>query len=160
MNRFKLNGLISLIILCLAAGTALAAGPQDMGGWEIEGEYNQHYNVREMDEFKGEVKELMEVTPLEGMAPGVAMIVKDREDEDILVHIGPKWFVKDHPIRPGQKVKVRGAWAEIKGEEVFMGSKIKGKGARTYSYKVRLTSDGTPFWTMSPAQLAKERASD
>jgi len=27
-------------------------------------------------------------------------------------------------------------------------------------FKVRLTKDGTPFWTMTPEQLAKERASN
>jgi hypothetical protein len=39
-----------------------------------------------------------------------------------------------------------------------MASKIKM--GDYFSLKVRLTKDGTPFWTMSPEQLAKERASD
>jgi hypothetical protein len=36
-----------------------------------------------------------------------------------------------------------------------MASKIK-KGDY-FVLKVRLTKDGTPFWTMSPEQLAKEK---
>jgi len=34
-----------------------------------------------------------------------------------------------------------------------MAAKIKRKGK---SFKVRLSSDGTPFWTLSPAALQKE----
>ena len=59
-------------------------------------------------------------------------------------------------IRKGEKVHVKGVFAEINGEDVFMASKIK-KGA-DWELKVRLTKDGTPFWTMSPEQLAKERS--
>jgi len=40
---------------------------------------------------------------------------------------------------------------------VFLASKLK-KG-ESQEFKVRLTKDGTPFWTMTPEQLAKERAS-
>jgi hypothetical protein len=36
-----------------------------------------------------------------------------------------------------------------------MASKVK-KGDH-YEFKVRLTKDGTPFWTMSPEELARER---
>jgi len=39
---------------------------------------------------------------------------------------------------------------------VFLASKVK-KG-ESYEFKGRLTMDGTPFWTMTPEQLAKERA--
>ena len=53
-------------------------------------------------------------------------------------------------------MKVKGVWAEIDGKEVFMASKVKR--GDYYEYKVRLTKDGTPFWTMSPEELARERA--
>lgn len=56
----------------------------------------------------------------------------------------------------GDDKRDMGGW-EIDGKVVFMASKIK-KGT-DWEFKVRLTKDGTPFWTMSPEQLAKERAS-
>ena len=37
-----------------------------------------------------------------------------------------------------------------------MASKVK-KGDY-FEFKVRLTNDGTPFWTMSPEDLKRERA--
>jgi hypothetical protein len=39
-----------------------------------------------------------------------------------------------------------------------MASKVKN--ADDYEYKVRLTKDGTPFWTMSAKELAKETKSE
>ena len=36
-------------------------------------------------------------------------------------------------------------------EDIFMAAKIKQGG--DYGFKVRLTSDGTPFWTMTPEEL-------
>jgi hypothetical protein len=51
---------------------------------------------------------------------------------------------------------LRGHYAEINGKEVIMAAKLKKKGK---TFKVRLTSDGTPFWTMSPARLQKELSS-
>jgi len=41
-----------------------------------------------------------------------------------------------------------------------MASKIKKSDSDTFEFKVRLTKNGLPFWTMTPEQLAKERASD
>jgi hypothetical protein len=93
------------------------------------------------------------------MSPGVALLVKDSEGEVITVHVGPTWFVRQIKFRNGDRVRIRGAWAEINGQEVFMASKIK-RASDDLTLKVRLTKDGTPFWTMSEAELAKERADE
>jgi hypothetical protein len=54
----------------------------------------------------------------------------------------------------GAEVKVRGVWAQIDDERVFIAYKVKSaKGV----LKLRKTSDGTPHWTMTPEELAKER---
>jgi len=137
-----------------------AEGKKDMGGWEIHGAYNKHYDPTEFESFKGIVKKVTQVVPMPGMSPGVALIVRERgNDEDILVHLCPLWFAKpgDIGIRKGDKVKVKGVFAEINGKDVFMASKVKR--GNDFEFKVRLTKDGTPFWTMTPEQLARERAS-
>jgi hypothetical protein len=51
--------------------------------------------------------------------------------------------------------RVKGVWAEINGKDVFIASKVK-KDPDFEIIKVRLTKDGTPFWTMTPEQLAME----
>jgi hypothetical protein len=135
--------------------------PKELNGWEIGSTYNQHYKVSELDNFRATVVDVKEVVPMEGMSPATAITVKESdEDASILVHIGPTWFVEKESLglKKGDRVKIRGVWAEIEDQDVFMAAKIK-KGDH-YELKVRLTRDGTPFWTMSEEQLAKERASD
>jgi hypothetical protein len=156
MKSLSPIALIAAVFLIFAgAGSGLTA---DMGGWEEDGAYNEYYNATELDRIKGTISKITEVEPMPGMSPAVALIVDDG-DEEITVHVGPRWFLGDSiGLRRGDEVKIRGAWAEIDGEDVFMASKIK-KGDY-FSLKVRLTKNGKPFWTMSPEELEKERASD
>jgi hypothetical protein len=99
----------------------------------------------------------MEAAPMAGMLPAVVLQVKESEGETVDVHVCPSWYIEPGSVglKRGDKVKIRGVWAEIGGHDVFMASKIK-KGDY-FVLKVRLTKDGTPFWTMSPEQLAKEK---
>jgi hypothetical protein len=149
---------LALGICILSAGVSYATDKGSIVGWEKGSAYNKLYDLNEWDSFKGYVKGFRIITPLPGMSPGVALLVRDRDsDKVITVHLGPRSFV--HPnnvgVRKGEKVHVRGVWAEIKGKEVFIASKVK-KGDY-FEYKVRRTKDGTPYWTMSPAERAKER---
>jgi hypothetical protein len=58
-------------------------------------------------------------------------------------------------VKKNDRVKLKGVWAEINDRDIFMASKIK-KDPDLEIVKVRLTKDGTPFWTMTPEQLAIE----
>jgi hypothetical protein len=90
----------------------------------------------------------------------VAIIIRESKSETTMVHICPAWYIdaKSTGLKKGDPVKIRGVWAEVDGKYVFMASKIK-KGDY-FELKVRLTKDGTPFWTMSPEEAAREKASD
>ena len=150
--------IIFLVCVFIISGVySIQAGDsKDMGGWGIDDPYNKLYNAADVERIKVVVTEVKEVIPIPGMSPGVALVVKERgEGEEILVHLCPVWYKKASQIgiRTGDKIDLRGYFAEINGEEVIMAAKIKRKGK---SFKVRLTSDGTPFWTLSPAALQKE----
>ena len=139
-------------------GTSQGEEKKDMGGWEIDGAYNKHYDPAEFESFKGEVVKIKEMPPMPGMSPGVILWVREKRDEEVYrVDLCPVWFAKsrDIGVRKGEKVHVKGVFTEINGEDVFMASKIK-KGE--WEFKVRLTKDGTPFWTMTPEQLAQEHS--
>lgn len=146
--------IVGLYLLGLESG--FAGENRAMNGWELNSPYNKLYKASEMDSFKGTVVDIKEVVPLPGMSPGLALEVSEAKGETITVHLCPASFENKKSIRikKGDKVKVSGVWAEINKKDVFMGSKVT-KG--DYSLKVRLTKDGTPFWTMTPSQLAKER---
>jgi hypothetical protein len=139
---------------------ALAGEQRTYAGWEKHGAYDKHYNVKELDQFKGTVEDVVEITPMPGMAPGVALMIRDEGKDLVTVQLGPKDFVdlKSIALKKGDKVKVKGSWAEIEGRDIFMASKIK-KG-ETVEVKLRRTKDGTPFWTLSPEELAQEQTAE
>ena len=156
-----ITGILVVSLCALHIVDSVAGDKHDMGGWAIDSPYNRQYNPAELDKIRVTVVKLVEVTPMPGMEPGVGMIVRERDaEEDIIVHICPAWFMKpgETGLKRGDQLKIRGCWTEIGGKDVFMAAKIK-KGDY-FSLKVRLTKDGTPFWTMSPEQLAQERASE
>ena len=152
--------MLGAVIAANFTNPVYAQPPSDMGGWELDSPYNRLYRLTERDQFKGIVKGFGIVTPFEGMSPGVALTVLDRENELITVHLGPRWFIDPGQtgIKKGDNVKVKGVWAEIDGEDIFMASKIK-KG-EFFEFKIRLTRDGTPFWTMTKEEITRERSSN
>lgn len=144
----------SVLVTPVHAGSA-----KDRQGWGDADEYSQLYNPKELDRLKGRVERFKTIKPLPGMSKGTALVLDEGGDK-IVVHICPAWFAtaKDTGIKRGDKVKIKGSWAEIDGEDIFMASKIK-KGEH-YEFKVRLTSDGTPFWNMTPEQLIREKGKE
>lgn len=157
-KQFTLRWIIVLVCLFIILGgySTHAGDRKDMGGWGLNDPYNKLYNAADVERIKVVVTEVKEVTPIPGMSPGAALVVKEvGEGEEILVHLCPVWYKKASQIgiRKGEKINLRGYFAEINGEEVIMAAKIKWKGK---SFKTRLSSDGTPFWTLSPAALQKE----
>ena len=147
-----------VVMIVLGTGFAIAAEKKDMGGWELGSTYNQFYDASEMDSIRCTVTKVTTVVPLEGMAPAVAIVVEESKGDKTLVHICPEWYLgrKDIGLKKGDRLKIKGVWAEINDEFIFIASKIK-KGDY-FVLKVRLTSDGKPFWTMGPEELAKEIA--
>ncbi|MFO7707046.1 MAG: hypothetical protein R6V84_02650 [Desulfobacterales bacterium] len=148
--------LIAVLSLVVLSATGAAAEADAMKGWGTSDPYNTFYNAKELERFKATVVKIVEVVPMPGMSPGIALEVREGS-EIILVHLGPAAFFKqaDIGMKPGDRVDVRGCWAEINGKDVLMASKVK-KG-KNFELKVRLTKDGTPFWSMTPEQLAKEQ---
>ena len=154
-DRILAAMLIVLVLTFAAPLGAVAEPPADMAGWEVDSPYNLLYDARELDSFKGHVKKIYTLVPMPGMAPATAIVVAESEEDLNVVHVCPEWFAGpgDIGIRRGDRVKVKGVWAEIDGEFVFMASKVK-KGDY-FEFKVRITKDGTPFWTLSPEDQAK-----
>lgn len=161
IRKYFIHLFVITAFLCIGSILNAEQQKKDMGGWERDSEYNKLYDATEMDSFKGWIIKLKEVVPMPGMSPGVAVEISETRDlksEPIVVQLCPTWFSEVNTIglKRGERVKVKGVWAEINGEDVFIASKIK-KGDY-YEFKARLTKDGTPFWTMSPEELERERA--
>ena len=128
-------------------------------GWERDSTYNAHYHLTLKESLRGIVTDIRTITPLPGMAPGVALLVESQRYAAVSVHLGPRSFVDLNSIwnLKGAQVKVRGVWAEINNENVFMAYKVKND---NYALKLRRTRDGIPHWTMSPEELVRERTAE
>ena len=115
--KAHLVGLAAVLFL-LSGGVGHAFDAKDMGGWEVGSPYNEHYDARELDYFRATIVDIEEVVPMPGMAPAVALIVKEsEEDEPITVHLCPVWFADPSTIglKKGDRVKIKGVWCEIDG---------------------------------------------
>ncbi len=156
---FNMTALI-LLSLVVAVSYVQAEEKRDMKGWGIDDPYNKLYDVREYEKVRCYVVRVKEVIPMPGMSPATALEV--REGAYVWeVHLCPTWYRKPSEIRlkKNERIKLKGVWAEINGKDVFMASKVK-KDPDTEIIKVRLTKDGTPFWTMTPERLAMETEKD
>ncbi len=156
MKKFNAYTIITVFFLTALYPVFSLAAEKD--GWENGSDYNSYYNAKERDTLKGILVKFKTVTPLSGMSPGTAFILREGDD-NILVHLCPRTFAdaKGTGLRKGVKTKVKGCWAFIDDKDVFIASKVKQ--GEHFEFKVRLTKDGTPFWTMSPEELEKERNS-
>lgn len=160
-NAFHLlSGALASLFIFMAAQYAFSDDTDGIKGWELGSEYNNLYNAKELDRLKGVITKFVEVTPLPGMAEGTALLLDEGDGEPILVHICPAAYAeaKKTGLQKGAVTKIRGSWAVIDDKDVFLAAKIKQ--GEHFEFKVRLTKDGTPFWTMSPEELAKELASN
>ena len=164
MKEYRsINLFIIVAMVIFAAGFIAnpvgAVDEQLMKGWEEGSPYNQLYDVKEFEYFRAWVVGFKEEPPMPGMSPATIMVVKDGDDL-IDVHICPTWFAKPEEVgvRKGDRVKIKGVWAEVDGKDVFMASKVKKGDSDVFEFKVRLTKNGKPFWTMTKEELAHERA--
>jgi len=162
-NRFQqIFKMTALILLSLAVGVSSVQAEEkpDMKGWGVDDPYNQLYDVREFEKIRGYVVRVKEVVPMPGMSPATALDVREGAYE-FEVHLCPTWYRNPSEIqlKKNAQIKLKGVWAEVNGKDIFMASKIK-KDPDIEIIKVRLTKDGTPFWTMTPEQLAMETKKD
>lgn len=153
-----------LAVLALAAcGGDTAKGPGGVTGWEQGGEFDRHYSITEFDKIKGYFVRTTDVVPLPGMAVGVAVVMRDRADnEPVTVVLGPKEYagplMDKLALRDGERINAYGAWARVGDKDVIIGTKIKK--TETEFVKVRRTKDGVPYWAMSPEEVARELEGD
>ena len=162
-NRFqRIFYMTALILLSFAVGVSYVPAEEkpDMQGWGIDDPYNKLYDVREYEKIRAWVIRVKEVVPMPGMSPATALDVREGAYE-FEVHLCPTWYRKPSEIllKKDARIKLKGVWAEVNGKDIFMASKIK-KDPDTEIIKVRLTKDGTPFWTMTPERIAMEMKKD
>ena len=155
-----LSILIVSVSLVVGLDGVQAGEQRDMQGWGIDDPYNKLYDIREFESIRAWVVAVKEVVPMPGMSPATALDVREGA-YTYEVHLCPTWYRNPGEIRlkKNERIKLKGVWANVDGKDVFIASKIK-KDPDIEIIKVRLTKDGTPFWTMTPERLAMETGDD
>ena len=149
------------VVLAAAAWSlllpAVGRAQTDMAGWERGGEYDRLYKPEAVTTVAGKLVELKEAAPMPGMAPGLVMTIKTKAGITVTIQPGPSSFAKllVHTLHVGDRIKVRGAYAELGEEKVFMAAKIRVNEA--YVFKCRRTRDGMPYWSLSKDTLIREK---
>jgi hypothetical protein len=141
-----------LLVAVMINGTSNAAEEFDMQGWGLDDPYNRHCDAGKFEKLRAWVVGFKAEPPMPEMSPGTIMIVREA-GRSIDVHICPIWFAKPEEVgvKKGDRVKIKGCRAKVAGKDVFMASKVE-KG-NYFEFKVRLTKNGKPFWTMTPEEL-------
>ncbi|WP_029893820.1 hypothetical protein [Desulfohalovibrio reitneri] len=159
-RTLSLTSALAFFLVLLLAGLAAAQGQVSIRGWEEGSRYNRYYDPERYESLKGELVEFFDVKPLDGMTTGLGVVMDTREGERITIHLGPKGFLDFVPVgfKPGDRIKVKGAFAEIDGRRVFMAAKIRLK--ELFEVKMRSSETGRPYWGLSEAELVKEELED
>lgn len=123
------------------------------GGWGEGHPYQRMYNPQAIETLSGEVIAVETVTPMQGMSPGVHVMLYTGK-ETVTVHLGPVWFIErlDTQIAKGDKIKVKGSKVimnieekpgEMKAQHVLIASEVK-KGDKVLILRNAM---GEPVWS-------------
>lgn len=159
ISRFTL--LVPALLFVLAAvAPALALEFAPAPGWEKGGAYDRHYDPAKHEILKGELLGYESIRPLPGMSPGLAARLRIKDGRTVLAHLGPETYVGFLPevIHPGASLKLKGTFATIAGQSVFMASKVRN--AEIFELKLRSTHSGAPYWDLDRAELIEETLED
>jgi sporulation protein YlmC with PRC-barrel domain len=115
-----------------------------MGGWQTHGKYGQLFDRNKIERVRGKVVRSESVTPLSGMDPGIALTVRDENDKNVVVHVGPEWFVRHQQDKftEGEDVDVSGSRVNVDGKPVIMATQLRVRG-RTLTLR---NDNGVPAW--------------
>lgn len=150
----------ALLIILAAAAPAPTLEFAPAPGWEKGGAYDRHYDPAKHETIKGELLGYETIRPLPGMSPGLAARLRLKGGRTVLAHLGPATYVGFLPevIHPGASLKLKGAFATIAGQSVFLASKVRN--AEIFELKLRSTRGGAPYWDLDRAELIEETLED
>jgi sporulation protein YlmC with PRC-barrel domain len=115
-----------------------------LGGWQTNSKYGQMFKKNAVEHFDGTIVRTDKITPLNGMDPGVGLVVKESGDRTWNVHLGPEWFIRHQQdsFKDGEKVQIVGSKVEVDGKPVIMATQVRMQG-RVMTLR---DPDGVPLW--------------
>jgi hypothetical protein len=114
------------------------------GGWGAGLPYGRLYQTATVQTLAGEVLRVEKVVPEKGMADGLQLLLKTR-DETIPVHLGPLWYLErqDFAIDAGEQVTVLGSRITFEGRPALLAAEVR-KADKTLKLR---DEAGFPLWS-------------
>jgi hypothetical protein len=128
MKRRRIVG-YAVVAVLWAAGGAMAQGGYEVrgsGGWGAGLPYGRLFDPATVQKLQGEVLWVKRLTPEEGMADGLHLLLKTRE-EVISVHLGPLWYLErqDFSLAAGDSIEVAGSRVAFEGQPAILAAELK-----------------------------------
>lgn len=113
------------------------------GGWGKNCQYCTQYDVKNLQEYKGEIVKIDQFVPTKGMGNGYEITISIGTGEQT-VHVGPIWYVQDQELQlqVGDLVEVTGCEINFNGKMVIMAGEIE----RNEMKMVLRNAQGQPMW--------------
>jgi len=149
MKRWQLIGisLLGLMVWCCAA-----AGPASSQGGRGQGFRPCPYaayvckvsNLCRPLNDTGKVVQVQSVMIETGMYPGMAVLVDTKTKGELLVHLGPVWYLErqEFDLKPGDEVGIKGMCDKLNGKTVLVAYELT-KGNHVLSLR---DAQGRPNW--------------
>ena len=93
----------------------------------------------------GRVVKVMDQEPMPGMAMGAVIVVKDTDNREHLVSLGPKAYLDQESIafRKGEEVTIKGSSVDVKGKTMIITREVNRAGIGTNTL---IDDAGNPTW--------------
>ena len=146
--RKLLTGWMAWGLVCMAFAPAAIAesGPKyrGSGGWGAGLPYSRLYEPSSVQTLKGEVVWVKKLVPAEGMADGLHLLLKTR-DESIPVHLGPLWYLERQDLSVGQGdfIEVTGSRVTLEGMPALLAAEIR----KPDKVLLLREANGLPLWS-------------
>jgi len=113
-----------LLAVTVSAGSELQG--RGSGGWGAGLPYGRLYDPTTLRSLRGEVVWIKKLVPSDGMADGLHLLLKMRE-EAIPVHLGPLWFLErqDFTLVAGDAIEVVGSRVTFEGMPALIAAEVK-----------------------------------
>jgi hypothetical protein len=138
-----MKSILKVMIYLMMVSPIISLAQNRQGGWGRNSNYNRIYDIKTVTEIKGQVVGVEQVVPLQGMSPGVHLLVKTIS-ETISVHLGPKWYLDNQSIQytVHDQVEVKGSKVPFEGKQIIIAREIS-KDGKVFTLR---DEHGIPSW--------------
>lgn len=148
MKRWQLAGagILGFLVLCVVqVGPAWSGRGQGFRPCPYAPYVCQMKGICKPFDQTGKVVQVLTETLEAGMYPGMAAILDTKDHGQVLVHLGPVWYLErqDFELNPGDEVRVKGMCEKEKGGKLQVTAYLVAKGNYVLSLR---DSQGRPNW--------------